>query len=279
MLKGNETLSLKSTPWILHSTATDTDTFHIPRYYTCPSSNDGPWHAVQLLLTLQTGCMLTLLSKQPHGFSHIDSIITHVASCTSSLDHSVFLGMPLQVFPQQARPVEALAAQRAAVRLLSRVEPHVVPEGRRRGERFLTERAGVEVLLSVGLLVVAEARPGSEAFGAQRAGERPLSGVNPLMLDEMPSLNEAAAAHRAVVWLLCGVLEAVPPQAAQLGVAGPAVWAGVRLLAGVDPLVHHHIYLFCEALPAHGAAVRLVTRVRGHVVRQPRRTRELPAAY
>lgn len=102
-----------------------------------------------------------------YGFSHIDSIITHVASCTSSLDHSVFLGMPLQVFPQQARPVEALAAQRAAVRLLSRVEPHVVPEGRRRGERFLTERAGVEVLLSVGLLVVAEARPGSEAFGAQ----------------------------------------------------------------------------------------------------------------
>ena len=45
----------------------------------------------------------------------------------------------LQVFPQQARPVEALAAQRAGVRLLSRVEPHVVPEGRRRGENLLAE--------------------------------------------------------------------------------------------------------------------------------------------
>lgn len=131
----------------------------------------------------------------------------------------------------------------------------------------------------MGLLVVREACPGGEAFGAQRAGERPLSVVCPFVLYEMPPLNEAAAAHRAAVGLLGGVSEPVPPQAAELGVADPTVWTGVRLLSGVNPLVHHHVHLLCEALPAHGAAVWFVARVRGHVVRQARRTRKLPAAY
>lgn len=50
--------------------------------------------------------------------------------CSYNSDHIILLlRMFQQVFLQQARPVEALGAQRAGMRLLPGVEPHVVPEG------------------------------------------------------------------------------------------------------------------------------------------------------
>lgn len=198
---------------------------------------------------------------------------------TFDFDHLDLLGVLLQVFPQQTRPVEALAAQRAGVRLLPRVQPHVIPEGRRRGENLLADGAGVQVLSRVGFLVVDEPRPGGEALGAQRAEERPFSSVSALVLDEVAPLDESSPAHRAAVGFLCGVAEPVTPQAAELGVADTAVGAGIRLLSGVNPLVDRHVYLLCEAFAAQRAAVRLLARVGGHVIDQAGGTRKLPAAY
>lgn len=188
------------------------------------------------------------------------------------------VGVFLQVFLQEARSVEAPAAQRTGVAFPTRVELGVVPEGRAGGEGLLAEGAGELFLLSVSVLVVREPAPGGKAFGAQRTTERLLPSVSPLVLHQVAPLDEAPPTEGAGVGLLRGVEDQVPPQAASLGVADPAVRAGVRLLPGVDPLVDVHVDLLGEALPTDGAAVRLEAGVGGHVVRQPGRAGESSAA-
>lgn len=186
--------------------------------------------------------------------------------------------MFLQVFPQQPGSVEAPAALQTGVGFLPRVKPHVISDGRARGEDLLADRAGIQLALLVALLVVGKAVFRGKAFGAELAGVGLLTGVRPFVLHQVPLLNKASAARRAAVRHLGGMPEPMPPQAAQLGVADPTVGTGIWLLAGVDPLVHHHVHLLGEALPANSAAVRFLPRVRVHVVRQPRRSGELPAA-
>lgn len=107
-----------------------------------------------------------------------DDIIT--AATEVATHHGVFQ-MFLQMLAKEARPVEALAAHRARVRLAAGVQRGVVAEGRRRGEDLAAHGAGVGVA-RVRALVLRAACGRGEALGAKRAGVRALARVHALVL-------------------------------------------------------------------------------------------------